>query len=124
MAYIHHLETAQSAPIQPLPTEGVDVALGSMTDERKTAHLNITVEISELIEVISEVLKSGGERITLLLGLFHRLSELNELQCAFVHDDDVQVRAQIARTHSPKHVEFIGSQTVPTTAPSQPNAFN
>lgn len=124
MANTHQREAVQSAPIQPLPSEGLDVALGYMSIERKTAHLNITVEISELIEVISEVLKNGEERTTLLLGLLHRLNELNELQCAFVHHHDVQVCAQIARTHHPKHVEFLDTQTAHTPAPSQTNAHN
>jgi hypothetical protein len=82
-----------------------------LTPERQAIHLNVNVEITELIEVISDVIKGGDERITLLLGLLHRLSALNTLLYALVHSGDEFVREAIASAHRPEHVEFVGGAT-------------
>jgi hypothetical protein len=81
----------------------------SMSLERLNLHSTANVEVSELGEVIADVIREGAEKITMLLGLMHRLDSLNRLQYALVHDSDDDVRARIAEVHQGRTLEFKGA---------------
>jgi hypothetical protein len=85
-----------------------DLAAPEMTEERREMHLNVTVEMTELSDVICDVIKNGEERITLLLGLMNRLGNLHSLQYALVHSGDEEVKRAVALAHSKSTMNFEG----------------